>query len=311
MKYNNRILSFVFLGLLVLVVLTRWVKSSSGQQSFKSILVSVDTSQVVSFVISPQVDKPQEVKMIKKNKQWYLQKDGQEIELDNDRIQGVLGQIARLQVLRLAARSKDKWKDYELEDATATRLKVLGVNNTELLNLLVGKAGFEGYDQFSYVRLQGEDEVYAVKALFSQELNQKMNDWRDQTFIKFSPPDIRKLEFKFPEDSSFSMNKNEISWQINGSEADSAQTARIQNYLQEISNLSLDSFEDKLKPGGNPLMRLNMEGVNMKPIVIQVFATQKPGDFLLTSSLNPKAFFRSNSEGDFGKIFQGKSAFEE
>ena len=309
MKYNNRILSFVFIGLLVLVLLTKWIKSGTGQRSIKATLAEVDTSQIKTLLISPQVDKNQEVRIVKKNQRWFLRKEGQDIALENSRVNPVINQLSHMNIVRMAARNKDKWKDYEVEDATATQLKVLGSNDTELLNLWIGKAGFEGYDQFSYVRLNDEDEVYAIKSTFAESLNKKRQDWRDQTLIKFSPPDVKKLAFSYPGDSSFVVTKNELTWKINETAADSLQGVHIQTYLREISNFTLDSFEDKVNPGGDPLFRLTIEGNNFKPIQIQAFAGQQSGEFLLKSNLNTAAVFKETFAEDFKKIFKGKDYF--
>ena len=143
MKYNNRILSFVFMGLLVLVVLTKWIKAGSSQRSIKATLAEVDTSLVKTLLISPKIDKQQQVRITKKNQKWFLQKEGQDIELDSSPLDGIIDQLSRLPVLRMVSRDKEKWKDYELEEATATQLKVLGANDTELLNLWVGKSGLK------------------------------------------------------------------------------------------------------------------------------------------------------------------------
>ena len=157
--------------------------------------------------------------------------------------------------------------------------------------------------------MNGEDDVYALKTTFSESLNKKMADWRDQTFIKFSPPDIKKVEFNYPGDSSFVLTKGEFDWQIDGEKVDSLQDAHIQDYLRVVSNLNLSSFEDKINPGGDPFYTLNIEGDNIQPIQIRAFKGQKTDEFLLKSTLNTKALFKENIEGEFKKVFKGKGDF--
>lgn len=310
--YNNKLLAVVFIGLFALYAVTKVVKANRGSRSFKSQIASVDTSLVQSMVLNPQAEQQKEIKFIRGNQGWVLQRGKLQVPADVSKLKSALAGLRIVRPERLVANSKAKWGEYQLTDSLATRIKLLGANGQELLHLLIGKTGVGE----SYVRLPNENEVYGVSGYLATNFNKQFNDWRNQELLNLISGQIEKINFQYVtgqgQDSSLVLEKTKEGWMMGKEKADSAQVGQ---YLTAIASKRSSQFADAFKPQGNPQFVLTLSGKKMlvkgKPtpqVIVQGF--EAGNDVYLRSSINPASVFKSSrNKGLFAEIFKQKNDF--
>ncbi len=123
----------------------------------------------------------------------------------------------------------------------------------DLAELMIGKftykqvsnpyAGYGGnnIEGTTYVRLSGEEEIYAVEGFLAFSFSGGFNDWRDKSFLKCKKEDITKVTFTMPADSSFILAMKDSLWFAGSQPVDSAKTA---NFLNSLSLIDGQDFRD-------------------------------------------------------------------
>ncbi len=302
-KVSNKSLLIIFGVLIIFAVLYVVVESGRGERSFKTNIVNIDTARVTAISIYPRAANHQEVKLYKEGK------DNWKVNLDNNKtasvpetkVKSLLGMLVKIKPTRVAAQDKSKWPEFQV-DTAGIRVKVYeGGDNT--LDLIVGKFSFQQSRQMNtFVRLNGENEVYETQGFLGMALNQKADYYRNNIVMEGDPSNWNKLTFTYP-DSSFELVKNDNKWMINGIKTDSAKTA---SYLRTISHLTSTSFEDNVTSNtlGKAAYTLTIESASKGGIVLAAY--QNNTDVIITSTENNGTYFNGNQSNLFHKIFIGK-----
>ena len=195
-KRSSNTLLIGILGLLVALVALMLLKDSKkGKSTFKEEIVEIDVDAVTAVYLYPQSNGGQEVKLLKDaTGNWtVIDETGMEQPGDSTRINGLVAAIESIKPQRVVSKNKDKWEEYKVEGSETTRVKVLEGDKTTL-DLYVGKfsvgqpkptpGGNDPRQQMqmqqqqqrpeltSYVRLGGEDAIYAVDGMLSFSFNQ-------------------------------------------------------------------------------------------------------------------------------------------
>jgi hypothetical protein len=309
-KYGNRILLVVFIILVGFFAVSKFIRSSRMDRTFKTELVLVDTSRVTKIRLYPGSENHEEIVFNRSGNLWTVQKGNVVSETGEGSVENMLNEIIRIKPQRLAANSEEKWKEYQVTDSLATRIKIEEEDGKVTLDMLIGRFSYKqqenpypaygrGINGITYVRLADEKEVYAVNGFLSMTLNMGFNHWRNQLIIRTNKSNITKLSFKYPVDSGFVAIKHDTVWTVNNELADSA---KIEQYLGTLSYQGNLSFVDGYSPTSNSDYVLTVEGNNMSPVVIQAFRGAED-EFIINSNLNPPSFFRSEKTELFSKIF--------
>lgn len=314
-KFNNKILLIVFAALLALWLLTQMFDSGKNERNFRTDLVEVDTAQITSVLLNPKEDTGT-IQLAKNNGQWLVQKGEVTAQADPQAVESLLNALVSLKPERLAARSRDKWNDFEVTDSLGTRVKVMSQDQV-VSDLLVGKLSFQQMaaqqqmpmqqtrpQATSYVRLAEEDEVYAVDGFLATTFNRPFNSWRDRSFLQLEEDSIRKISFTYPADSGFVAVKADSIWKIGDAFADST---RLTNYLSRLSSLNSTEFVDTFSAEGKqPQYTATIEGHNFQPVTVEGYSVDSV--FVLRTTRKPDVFIRSDSVGLFTQVFVGKEA---
>ncbi len=196
-RSSNAILIGVVGLLAALVALMLLQDSKKGSSTFKEEIVEIDPDAVTAIHLSPQSNGGQEIKIEKDGSgNWTVTDEtGATQPGDSSKITSMISMIETIKPQRVVSKNKDKWTEYKVEGSETTRLKVLQGNETTL-NILIGKfsvgqpkappAGGNLTPQqqmqlqqqqqrpeiTSYVRLEGEDAIYAVDGMLSFAFNQ-------------------------------------------------------------------------------------------------------------------------------------------
>ena len=301
-KVSNKTLIIIFGVLIVIAAFYILVESNKDERTFKTDLVNIDTAKVTAISIYPKATNHQEVRLYKEgNKNWKVKLDNSNTaNVPESKIKSLLDMLVQVKPTRVAAQDKSKWAEFKV-DTTGTRVKVFeGNDNT--LDLIVGKFAFRQPRQMNtYVRLNGEDEVYETQGFLDMAVNQKPDYFRNNALVNDDPSNWNKLTFTYS-DSSFELVKNDKQWSINGNKTDSAKTA---NYLRTLSHLSSSSFVDNPPADpGHAEFTLTIESTSQGAIVLSAYGGSS--GTIVASSANRGAYFNGITNGLLQKIYIGK-----
>jgi hypothetical protein len=300
-RFDNKKLLYLLIGLIAILLLTVVIKIPKERATLRSKIVEFDTSEVNKIILYPRVSIGNAVEFNKNNNKWKVQQGNIVSATQEGVVQNIFSDVLRIKPQSLAAVSKSNWKEFEVTDSLATRIKFLDRKGKILADLMIGKfnyrqpdntyAGYGGNNiqVTSFVRLYSEQNVYAVDGLLPFSFNSKFDDWRDRTFIKSDKNNITSIRFVYPSDSSFSLIRKDKVWQIGDKTADSTSTA---NFLVSLGILNGENFKDDFKPVLSPVYQVFIEGNNLLSITVKCFKGDGTDEFIFNSSLNPEVYLR-------------------
>jgi hypothetical protein len=316
-RFDNRKLLIILAGLIVLLLLTVIVRIPRERSTLKGTLVEFDTASVGGIEITPKSGSSEPFSFRRYNDKWDIVRGVIVAVPIQGAVKNIMSEILAIKPRSLAAVGESKWKEYELTDSLATRVKITNSKGKELAGLLIGRFSYRqtgdpygGYggnniEGTTYVRLDGEKEIYAVDGFLAFTFSGGFNDWRDKTFVRCNSDDITKITFTLPADSSYILMKRDSLWFAANQKTDSAKTA---NYLNSISLVDGQEFADGYKPASFPSYQIVIEGNNLLNITVKCFKGE--GDSLiLNSSLNPEVYYITRREGIFAELFKPLNHF--
>lgn len=317
---KNKTLVLILAVLIIFTAIVVFIDTKKGDRSFRSQLIDVDTLKITKIVITPRSNPTSDIELIKKDNKWIVSKNNKEFSADYNVIKHILSTFSSMKPLQIAARTKDKWKEFEVTDSTATIVRIYK-GKKKVSTLYIGRFNYiqpknqSPYSYYygqqgtmaTYVRESKDPNVYLVEGFLAMTFNRDVNDFRNKTVIRFNTNDINKITFSYP-DSSFFLVKDNNKWKVNDQPADSASVA---NYLSSMAWLNSYSLVDDTKPTTKPLMSVKFEGNNLaEPIEVKAYQVADTNyQFLINSSLNPENYFSGKDNDLKNRIFVGKSKF--
>ena len=300
--------------LVIVFLLAKVFRSERNIRSLPSELVKLDTSKVEHILLYPKSEDHQEIIFTRNNEDWKIQKEQVTAVADHAKVEAMLGMLELLKPERLVARSKEKQANYELTDSLATRVILKDGKNNVLAHVYIGKLIFNqqkmnpygsrgGVTGTTFVRLNGENEVYAVDGFLPMTFNQKFEDWRNSTFIQLTTDRVTKLTFQL-KNENYILEKQDSLWLVGGNRVDNK---IVEDFLNALSYKNTKSFLDDNFPTAQAYCHLLIEGEHMQKIEIQAY--ERGEKMVLHSSLNPQTYFIENREELFDDVFKDKAYF--
>lgn len=288
---SSIIILALLLGTFAVVKLT---KRGSKSKTLKTELISVDPEKTSKAEITSPKGK---VTLTREDSVWMVQGEGQTRITKKEVVEGMLQTLSTIKPGRLAARKKEKWKDYAV-DSTGTRV-VLYEGEEVVSDLVLGRFGMEGQKNFhTYVRLYEDDEVYTANDFMKMSVYETVDDYRDNVLLRLSKDSLTSITFNFP-DSSYQLTKND-QWYLAGQVADSASVA---GYLRDLNYLASKQFHD-LRPSSRT-HEVRFSFSNSSDISIN--GTMTAEGMIVTTSENMKEAFLDSEVAE--KAFKGKDVF--
>lgn len=272
MTNATKTLTIIFVSLLVLTGLVKWLGDSTSSQAFRTRLVNVDTARVSKIVIeSPTQDRT--ITLNKKENDWSVlgSSSGETYPADNGSVKRAIQQLNELNVKAVATRDSEKYTRFKV-DSTGTRVSLY--NNDNLLSdIYVGAPQIVSRQQFnSYVRPADDDAVYTVEGFLGSTFGKDLDGWREKTVWEVDRNTISRIDFLFPADSSYSIERvGENEWISDGDTLSSGSVRSITNRLGSlraggfVDSLSVDSFGNELYA-----IQLQIEGDGQKTLRLKL-----------------------------------------
>jgi len=323
-KKGNLFLIIALLALVGVYMFVTMQDRKKGERNFKSELVAIDMDKATKVVIkSNKSDQPLELN--KDGEQWMVTlKDGTKVQAMDNTVESTFKELEGIKTSQVAAKSADKWAEYKVDDQ-GTNVEVYEGAN-KVLDIILGKfdidpqslqqqgGQFGGQSQpkfTSYVRLQGENEVFAVKGFYEGLNSQTADNYRDKAMFKANRADIAKINFNYT-DSAYQLVLADSLWTINGSAVDSTQAAQ---YLNTVSTISGSKFVGQ--PGSNSIANIVVETKSGQSTTFNAYTLpasapaegeeKKGPEYVVSSDALVNSYFEGSSV--FGRLFVGKGKF--
>ena len=301
-KLNIKILAIIFSILMIVVVLTEMADSRKGGRTFREELVDVSPDEVTSLEISPKVEGNKVIKLLKENDSWFVESGDKRYRADPSLPSAMINELNSMKPESVVATGDERRVQYEVTDSLGTRVKLFSGNNL-LADLIIGKFSFSQPQKMtSYIRLEGDKVIYGVDGMLGMSFNRNVDSFRDKTVIKSNSSDWSRLVYKYPADSSFTLEKAAEGWTVNGQPADSASVAE---YFSAIRNLSDSRFAENktgmsvthslLIEGNNDMEKVEINGYYQEDGVFMVESSQNRGNIFESTELAEKIFISSSS----------------
>lgn len=299
-KLNNKILIISFLVLSGIFVLSKIFRSPTLSSNLDADAFEVDTAKITGIHIQPKIDSLKELRLVKEKNKWFISRAEVSANVRLHRIKSLMAAVAQLKPERIVSRKKDKWRQYNVDDSTSTLVSFLDEKN-ELLSLKVGNEA----NGITYVRIADEEEIYAMSGSLQEQFNKSFNDWRDPSFIHLQKEKLVSINFQYPADSGFVIEKKGKEWFIENSKIDSVQ---LKNYLDKISIKEHTVFADKFKPSGNPGVTITFRNDSNAETVVKGWK-QSFYQWVLNSNLQPETYFLDEGPKLANELFVRKKDF--
>ena len=284
-KLNNKTLGIVLVLLVVVFGATKLFRASDNS-NLQSELIRLDTAQITRMVIFPQAQGHRQLTLLRKAGRWQAIQGNRAVPARGGTVRALLGTLAYVGVKRMVTRNKSDWKDYHMTDSLATRLQVYAGDRL-LLDCRIGalSEGTGPYAQTAtYVRLDSAATVYQTEGYLAATANKGFNSWRNHDFLKVDPATVTRLQFKYPADQGFTVQKQDSLWKIGNRMADST---RMAAYLNKLRSREMSDFADGFTPDREPSMSLDIQAAG----AVRIAAWPSDSGWVLQSSLRPGVYF--------------------
>lgn len=303
---NNKLLLLALLILLGIYGLIR-LYSNKKEKSFNPELIAVDSLSVSSITIDPKGPELA-FSLQKENGNWMATNESLTIKANPKQVEQLLAALSMIKTKQIVAKTPDKWPAYEVEEGTGHHIMVYEKGKLKE-DFLVGKMNFNQQMRSAtlYIRLNGENEVYAVDALQAMSLGQGFDSYRNKTILKFSPEmEVTTFRYEWP-DTTWRFEKSAAGWTLGGTTP--LDSMKVEQYLNVFRNFSGTAFADdfdELKAGDYPTQTLVLEGENIPDAFhVQVYIdTSRTEPFIIRSNYNKDSYFLSDSSGIYQQLFK-------
>ncbi|MBI5008337.1 MAG: DUF4340 domain-containing protein, partial [Bacteroidia bacterium] len=182
----------------VILVFTVLVKIPRESATIKDRIVEFDSTKAGRIILYPKPTIGKAFEVFKDNGIWKVQQDNIVSASRKMEVENIMSEILSIKPQNLVSKSKSKWIDFEVTDSTGTRIRIQDSKGRDLADLIVGRFTFKQADNqlsmygrnniqgTSYVRVNGENEVYGIDGFLSLSFNRSFNDWRDNTLAEFN-----------------------------------------------------------------------------------------------------------------------------
>lgn len=311
--FNNKILLGVLVALVLIFFATDYIRKQKRSSSKSMPTLAVFEREMVDKirVTPPNFEEPIEVNRINADS-WEVTQAGKSYTADVQTVERFFKDLEALKTNRLVSRKPDRKADYSVNDSLGTRVQVFEGDETAT-DFYLGRFKYapspSGFGGITYIREADSDEIYGVDGFQNPNFNKQLAEWRIQTVLKFKRDEVEDLIWTYPADSGFVLNQTTSGWKVDASSADSTKAT---NYIVRLAGLKDRNFYEGEKPSGEPefSLQLNLREAGKQEVKAWKSETEED-TYLIHSTMNEEAWFKSNNKGLFEKLFPAKKRFIE
>lgn len=303
--------SLILIGAIVLLIVVLLVESRNspniiGFRPFR-LYPSIDTKNVAKIEITHLING---ITLSKTDSTWQVSEFETEMakevnksenssvssvtfRADAEKIGRVLEKLTGLEAKLLASSNPEKQALYEV-DQLATRVKAFDSNGNLVIDLNIGKSG---PDMFStYVRRNGEQDVYLVGEQIGAMTSPDILAWRDKKIWNLDPAMIAKVSVEKTNQGkkeAFAIEKDgQGVWNLESPSAAILDTAKVEEFIGKIASPVSTRFASPL------------DGVFDKPeITLEIKDTNGKDETLEIGSADDQGYFKARVKGQEGDVY--------
>lgn len=304
-KLSNKTLGIAFALLAIIAAILFLFDSGKNERSFKANLVDIDTAAVTKLVITPKTKDKPDIEIYQEDGAWRVKlSEDKSAPVPNDKFKGLLTQLLEVKPKRLAAHSRSRWGEYQV-DSSGTRVQVFE-GSSKTLDLTIGKFNFQQQPRSmtTFVRLTNEIDVFEVDGFLDVTFNREINSFRNDRILKGTYTDFKNIKYEFASGITDDLKKEGNTWFFNGLVTDSAKTVDV---LRKISNLRGSEYLDGYSPaeGVEPDVKITVTDNADLETVVNVFP--RDTSYVINSSINPESFFDGSKLDLYKKLVINKA----
>ena len=333
MTNATKTLALVFAGSVALALATSWSWSGTSSAAFQANLLAVDTSAVQAVRIE-RSDGPS-VRLERGDDGWTVAPadTSATYPASTQAVSDLFRSLPNLEVGAITTRQADKHPRYGV-DSTGTRIAMLGAGGEPLGELIVGRTRMRRPQRQSraqnpmqrmrrrrgtpvtYVRLPDRPDVYSVEQSFGTITSRNVEDWRDKQIWAVDRAQIRRIDLRYPADSSFTLRRAAPSdttaaatpdtWVSAG---DTLRTSDVSSMLRLLSSPTAEGFVEGATPNafGDALYTIRLQTADGSQRVLRL--RPGPGDqhYVATADGFPYVVELRKSPWD-NSVLRGRSA---
>lgn len=332
MTNATKTLALLFAGSVALALAASWSWSGTSSAAFQSNLLAVDTSavQAVQIVRSGRPS----VRLERGDDGWSVVPGDTSARYpaSTSAVNDLLSTLPNLSVGAVTTRQPDKHPRYGV-DSTGTRIAMLDASGETLGELIVGRTRMrrpqrQGRAQspmqrmrrrrgtpVTYVRSPDRPDVYSVEQAFRSVTGRGVEDWRDKQIWAVDRAAIRRIDLRYPADSSFTIRRAAPSdtaaaapdtWLSAGA---TLQTSAVSSMLRTLSSPTADGFVEGTQPDalGDPLYTVRLQTANGSQRALHLRPGPSDQHYVATADGFPYVVQLRKSQWD-DSVLRGRSA---
>lgn len=228
------------LVLLALVFLSQQREKATVEEArspMVQLMAGVTSNTVERIEIAPA--EGTSVTLTKRDSVWYVN-PARQWKADKNHMTQMFNNIEKEITGEVVSTNKSNHVEYQVNESSATRVRLYGSDDKLLEDLLVGKAGASFTSTF--VRKIGKDEVLNANAALSYTFN-KPEGWRDKTVFDIQSATITGLECEGTS-GTWTAAKSGEKWRLNKPQDAEVQSDKLQPVINTVATLRAVDFAE-------------------------------------------------------------------
>jgi len=221
-------------------------------------------SDAYSWLEPAQIDKisgitiaksDETISLVRNGGKWFVSHNGKDYPARNTRIEDFIAALSKRAPYPVRSSSASAHERLSLTPGQAVRVTVTAGAGLPLLDLLIGQGDLTG--QNVYLRGQGQNEVRSGEDIFTSYTGAALNSWYNLRLFPEAEngklPNVQRLTVYHPSSNDVPNAPPQIitrsgkAWTFNF-ELSNPDMAQVENYVNNIINISGDDFVDYIAP---------------------------------------------------------------
>lgn len=166
---------------------------------------------------------------------WYL--------ADFDRVDLSLTALTDATITALVGKNKERHGFFEV-NPVGMQVRLLDASGKKLAHLYIGKTG-PAFTE-SYVRKEGEEEVYIANRYLRSSFPPEVNDWRERTLWEFPPESLEQIKIERGP-KRLTLKKEGEKWEWVEPKGKTLDAAKVSHLVTKLAKVEAAGFENDPK----------------------------------------------------------------
>lgn len=237
---------------------------------------------------------------------WYVLSDGTMYLAEQQTANQVVEEITGLKPEHLIAQGESHYADYMVDAENALRVTA-SENGAVSADVFIGKYDTQSGSGQTFVRLAGQDGIYAVNAFLRASFQSVPEYYRNKRLCNISYRKMKSIEFRYPADSSFVITQPQPDvWLIDGK---AGKEGEVEKFAGTLGFLMSGDYADEtqVELPENPMYTLMITGTDSQ--VFYIYAYRIGNSWYLKSSYDSQTLWNGSQTDLLKRAFPSKKNF--